>query len=110
MNKRIPHNEAIMLYSMGYTDKEIANTLGFNSESVYRWRKRFKIPTKHISGKTPIPHDKALMLYKAGFTDVDIAKALGYKSNSVSRWRNRHCLPTNQMIGRPPIGLIKRRN
>lgn len=69
---RFDEKKALELYEQGKRDAEIAQAVGACKSSVYYWRMRRKLPSKHIRKKPPKPVSKlsidAMAARNAGMT------------------------------------------
>lgn len=106
--------ERMTLYRLGLADSEIAQRLGVDRCTIWRWRKnKGLVATKPRGGIAPADRMKvdrsqvtvgqALKrreLYESGLSDPAIAAAVGIRPMNVLRWRQREGLPANLPAGR----------
>lgn len=93
--------KALQLYNEGAYDKEIAETVGVSTPTVYRWRSGLGLPTNRSRKRrdgTIVDWGLAEKLYAEGLNDVQIAKQLGetISHGAVRDWRVRTNKPANQ--------------
>jgi len=80
------------LYDIGYNDRQIAEIMGFATDSVYNYRRRMGLP----SHRKYFDYGKFMELYQKGYNDVQIASELGFTKETVGTWRRRNKLPTQK--------------
>lgn len=82
------------LYENGYNDRQIAEEMGFTTDSVSNYRRRMGLPPH----RKFCDYKKCMELYLRGYNDVQIASELGIVKETVGIWRKRNGLPTQNAI------------
>lgn len=90
--KKIEHDKFMKLYEAEMSDREIAEKLGVNQDSIRAYRKKHDIPTKRP--KNRFTDEQFIELYEKGLNDRQIAKELGLTQGYVCAHRNKLGLPT----------------
>jgi uncharacterized protein YjcR len=82
------------LYEKGYSDRQIAEKMGFAIDSISNYRRRVGLP----SHRKYCDYSKCMELYLKGYNDVQIASELGISKSTVGIWRKRNGLLTQNAI------------
>lgn len=87
------------LYESGLTDLAIGSLVGMHATSVWQWRKKNNLVSKH---KIVAPYDELEIreLYDQGLNDVQIGLKLGIPNDKVMRWRHINRLKPSFKKGR----------
>ncbi len=100
------HARRLDLYRQGYSDREIAERLGWSTECIAGWRRRNNLkpnPREKVSD-----HDKRMELYNKGLTDADVGKKCWATQQAIFMWRKRNNLPAhNPAYGKGSVNCAK---
>ena len=97
---RIDPDEFLRLYSEKLTDRQIADRLGANRDTIANVRFRLGLPP---NGRPRAAFDEAELrrLHAEKLTDVEISARMGLSKSTIGNHRNRLGLPKNVNGGRP---------
>lgn len=82
------------LYENGYNDRQIAEKMGFTTDSISNYRRRMGLAPH----RKYCDYGKCMELYQRGYNDVQIASELGIAKETVGVWRKRNGLSTQNAI------------
>ena len=88
------HDEALALYRVGATDREMETALGRRRGWACQWRHKRNLPVNRdqMGGGTRYDWDAARKLYDEGACDQEIMELLGCSQTTVHQWRAREGL------------------
>jgi len=95
---RLDTDKALELYQQGMTDPQIAQRVGVDKTTVWRWRINNRLPCNDYARKGP-DYSETERLYRQGLSDGEIAKAVNKSTGAIWKWRQRRGLPPNYKSG-----------
>lgn len=91
MLSQTEHAERLALYNQKLNDQEIADKLYLGKNSIFLWRKKYKLPANGKGGSKPVSpeeHAKRVKIYENsyGLTHRELGKAMGLSINGFRNW------------------------